>query len=37
MFQMLKDILLMRCAYAFGFWTRQKVSRQKGSRGNKDD
>jgi hypothetical protein len=31
MFQMLKDILLMRCAYAFGFW------RQKVSRGNKDD
>ena len=24
MFQMLKDNLLMRCAYAFGFWTRRK-------------
>jgi hypothetical protein len=24
MFQMLKDILLMRCAYALGFWTRQQ-------------
>jgi dolichyl-phosphate beta-glucosyltransferase len=32
MFQMLKDILLMRCSYAFGFWTRQKALH-----GNKND